>query len=95
MLKRVKVQQAITRLGIQNISIPIFQKVAVSPSGSFSIVIRLNTGASLKKLEEIKGEIAVALRVDEVRYKRITPNKVLLTAHYNLPQSLPKYPEEE
>ena len=94
MLKRMRVQRAINQLGLTNISIPVFQKVVVAPSGSFEIVIRLHTGASLKELEEVKGKIAVALKVDEIRLKRITPNKVQITAHYDLPQNLPIYPEE-
>ena len=90
--KRYRVQTALAQLGITNVFIPVFQNVKVTPSGSYSIQLRLQPGISIDELTEIKGKIAVAIRMDSVDFKKISPTKVLLLAKTSLPSNLPKYP---
>jgi len=90
--KRYRVQTALAQLGLTNVFIPVFQNVKVTPSGSYSIQLRLQPGTSIDELTEIKGKIAVAIRMDSVDFKKISPTKVLLLAKTSLPSNLPKYP---
>jgi len=90
--KRYRVQTALAQLGLTNVFIPVFQNVKVTPSGSYSIQLRLQPGISIDELTEIKGKIAVAIRMDSVDFKKISPTKVLLLAKTSLPSNLPKYP---
>lgn len=90
--KRYRVQTALAQLGLTNVFIPVLQNVKVTPSGSYSIQLRLQPGISIDELTEIKGKIAVAIRMDSVDFKKISPTKVLLLAKTSLPSNLPKYP---
>ena len=91
-VKRFRVQTALAQLGLTTVIIPMFQNIKVTPSGSYSIQLRLQPGISIDELNEIKGKIAVAIRMDSVEFKKISPRKVLLIAKTTLPGNLPKYP---
>jgi hypothetical protein len=93
--KRYRVQTALTQLGLTNVLIPVFQNIKVTPSGSYSIQLRLQPGISIDELNEIKGKIAVAIRMDSVEFKKTSPQKVMLQAKTSLPSNLPKYPKGE
>lgn len=95
MIKRFRVQTALSQLGLTNVLIPIFQKIDVTPSGSYSIQLRLQPGISIDELNEIQGKIAVAIRMDSVEFKKISPRRVLLIAKNSLPDDLPTYPNRK
>jgi len=89
MYARFLVDRAIKQLELRYLSIPVFQKVLRTPSGGFRIILKIGIGGSLEKLEEVKGQIAVAVKADEILFKKITANRVEMSARMRLPNSMP------
>lgn len=95
MFKRGAVQGAIKALGFEaNIQIVTFQKVRKLSNRGFSLKLKLLPGIDFKTLEKNSGKFAVALKRENVSFKKLGRNFVLLVADNGFPIQKPYYPSE-
>jgi hypothetical protein len=85
------VARALKRVGIPDATIEWWKGVKVTPSGNFTVSIRLGPQTPLKILRDKTEFLAHALRAYQVEIEQITPRQVLLTVHKATVQPFPKY----
>ena len=95
MIKRGAVQGAIKALGFEtSIQVVIFQKVKKLSNRGFSLKLKLLPGIDFKTLEKNSGKFAVALKRENVSFKKLEKNIVLLIADNGFPIQKAIYPSE-
>ena len=95
LIKRGAVQGALTALGLNTtIQVVTFQKVKKLSNRGFSLKLRLLPGIDFKTLEKQAGKLAVALKRENVSFKKLGKNIVLMIADNGFPDGKPTYPGE-
>lgn len=91
MLKRLSVLRAIKSLEIKSLKMPLLQRVVKSPAGGYTLQLKMIAGTSFDEVSKKSQLLAVALKLDAVNLKKISSNKILLTAYPDRDETLPKY----
>ncbi len=94
MLKRYRLKHVLETLGFTSITIPLFQRIEMTPSGGFSIIIRIHLGTSPSRVVKKLEHIAVGMNQEEVTMTRVSRNKFRLLFRNRNQDIFPEYPKE-
>jgi hypothetical protein len=90
-LKRFVVTRALHVSGIDFAYVSPFHRVRKSQNGGFSLILKIQPGASGVKLQEFKENLLSALNYDEIEIRRLSPRKFELRARKGLPSKFPVF----
>jgi len=93
MWKKYRLSGVFKQLHIEHITIQIFKKIEETPSGNFTVYIKLRTGASPSKVEKKLEQIAVGMKMESVSLERVSRNKFKLVFRNSSQDSFPQYPQ--
>jgi len=95
-LEKMAVKRAIAQLGYsETIQVVTFQRVTKLSNKGFSLKIKLLPGIDFKTLEKKDGKFAIALKRENVAFKRLGKNLVLMTVDNGFRKGNPTYPGTE
>lgn len=94
MIKSLLVARALKRAGITDATVQWWSGVKTTPSGNFTVKIRLGPLSHLGVFEEKREFLAHALRAYEVEMTRETPRRISLTVLRSVVNAFPLYPPQ-
>lgn len=92
MIKHLLVARALTQAGITDAHPEWLKPVEITPSGNYTLSIRLGNQTPLAEIEKRSVQIAHALRAFDVEIRQLSPRRFELTVYKAKISSFPKYP---
>lgn len=92
MWKKYRLYSVLKRLNLPFVFVSVFRSIEKTPTGNFSIYIRLGTGTSPTKLHKKLEHIAIGMKMEEAILERVVKNRFKITFRNKSVNTFPLYP---